>query len=213
MNSPFSPPPSQRAAEALAAVKVLASELSPVAAVSVLASAAAAIGPLRDLLRQETRAATPDAEAVDQAIAWSIAIYRPLQQRLGRWHALEVMQKIIVPSGLRMMERAFPDLGTTGGHAISRLRDFMEQTLGEAQRQGLYQYKTRTDQPPSRVAFDMTYCRYTDCCQVAGVPELAHCFCAVDRPFFQGMSHLLEFSCPERLADGGEACTFCFAEA
>ena len=55
--------------------------------------------------------------------------------------------------------------------------------------------------------------RYTDCCQVAGVPELAHLFCAVDRPFFQGLSHLLEFSCPERLADGGRACTFCFAEA
>ena len=211
MNSPFTPPPSQRAAEALAAVKVLASELSLATALSVLASATAAMGPLRDLLRQETRAATPDADAVDQAIAWSIAIYRPLQRRLGRWRALEVMQKIIVPSGLRMMERAFPSL--EGDQAITRLRDFMETTLGEAQRQGLYQFKPRADQPSSSVAFDMTYCRYTDCCQVAGVPELAHCFCAVDRPFFQGLSHLLEFSCPERLADGGKACTFCFAEA
>lgn len=211
MNSPFSPPPRARAVEAVAAVKVLARELSPLQAVTILVSAAATMGPLRDQLRQEARAASAEADTVDQAIAWSIAIYRQLQSRLGRWRALEVMHEIIVPSGLRLMSGAFPPL--EGSDALSRLRDFMESTLGEAQRQGLYSFKPRTGQGPDRVAFDMTYCRYTDCCQVAGVPELAHSFCAVDRPFFEGISHVLEFGCPERLADGAPACTFCFSKA
>ena len=87
MNSPFSPPPRARAAEALAAVKVLARELSPLTAASVLAGAAVSMGPLRDQLRQETRPATAEADTVDQAIAWSIGIYRQLQRRLGRWRA------------------------------------------------------------------------------------------------------------------------------
>ena len=211
MNSPFSPPPRARAAEALAAVKVLARELSPLTAASVLAGAAVSMGPLRDQLRQETRPATAEADTVDQAIAWSIGIYRQLQRRLGRWRALEIMHEIIVPSGLRLMTHAFPPL--EGDDPLARLRTFMESTLGEAQRQGLYSFKLPPGQGQDRVAIDMTYCRYTDCCQVAGVPELAHSFCAVDRPFFQGMSHLLEFGCPERLADGGKACTFCFTRA
>lgn len=211
MDSPFSPSPWARAAEALAAVKVLARELSPVTAVMVLASAAANMGRLRDQLRHDSRPATAEADTVDQAIAWSIGIYRQLQQRLGRRRALEIMHAIIVPSGIRMMTQAFPPL--EGEDPLARLRTFMESTLGEAQRQGLYSFELPPDQADDCVTFKMTYCRYTDCCQVAGVPELAHSFCAVDQPFFQGMSHLLEFGCPQRLADGAAACTFCFSKA
>ncbi len=210
MNSPFNPPAGVRAAEALAAVKVLVRELSLPSALGVLIRAAADMGPLQVRILQGARPATDEVAAVEQAIISSIAIYRPLKSQRGQRRALEVMHRIIVPSGERLMARAFPPLG--GGDLLRLLGQFMESTLGEARRQGLYNFEMESG-GTHRIDLKMTYCRYADFCQVAEVPELASAFCSVDRPFFDGLTDEIHFSCPERLADGDPACTFSFVKS
>jgi len=210
LKAAFSPPASVRAAEAVAAVRVLIREIGLPATLGTLAGFLADLGPLSVGLRQRARPATTEVAVVEQAIVSAIALYRRLRPRLGQSRALEVMHAIVVPSGERLMERAFPPL--PAGDALAGLASFMQDALGFARRHGLYDFEL-VEESERRVRLDMTYCRYAELCALAGVPELASRFCAVDRPFFDGLTDEIDFSCAERLADGAPACTFCFERA
>jgi len=206
---PFRPSLSLRLLEGVRGVRELFAALPTASAVRVAAAAAAGVGPIQTRLRQTVDPPlSSELQSVDQAIAWTIALYRALRARHGD-RALEIVERIVVQSGVRLMDRAFPRLD--GPEPLRALERFVLPSLEHAARHGLYRLgKVRRED--GQLAYDITYCRYVEACRVAGVAELAGCFCAVDGPFFAGFSDRLDFGCQKRLSAGDPACTFVFLE-
>ncbi len=206
----FQPPLSARLAEAFHALRLLRSELSLPVAMDVLTRAASEVGMLQVQLTHQARSSTSEMATVDQAICWSIALYRAISQVRGADMALAVMRKLVVASGRRLMAHAFPPL--SGDDPVADLRRFVIPAMLHAQRHGLYCLANISDEHDRRdaLSFDVTYCRYTELSRLAGAAPLAGCFCAVDGPFFEDLCPELDFRCPSRLAAGDRACTFTF---
>lgn len=204
----FRPPVSVVVGETTRIANALGRELGWLRAASTLAETAVAAPLVARRLRARARSASRTLAPVDALIVGSIALYRASSRWLGRDRALELMRAIIVDSGLRLMDRAFVALPDDSS-AFGRLQSFVSAAMRYAADQGLYQLDDLT-QTPAKLQFRVTYCRYTELCRLAGAPELASCFCAVDRPFFAQLSRRVSFSCDETLARGHAACSFCF---
>jgi hypothetical protein len=195
----FDPPASTRLLEGARGVQQLFSRLPLRSALVTTWRAAARSGVIHTRIRQGvTPPLTQELATVDQAIAWAISLYLALRQA-GHLDddALTLVEPVVVNTGIRLMRRAFPAM--EGDHAFDRLAAFVVPALRYAERHGLYQLGTLR-LTEERLSIEIERCHYLECCRVAGVPEVARCFCSVDVPF----------SCAGRLSDGDPACFFTF---
>jgi len=205
----FSPPLGARLAEGARALRLLFQRLPAPVALRATVWAAANSLPLCTRIRQSASVPlTRQLAAVDQAIAWAAAIYRALLPSIGHERALSTVDDVVLAAGIRLMRRAFPPL--EGPDVLSQLERFLIPALRYAERHGLYQLGS-IQRDPDRLSFEITRCHYEASCRALGLPELAHSFCNVDKPFFASLGRQVELTCPGQLTAGDPACTFVFS--